>query len=97
MTDYFDKKSLDEFATLARIEIPEHLKPSFSTDLDRILAYVEKLLELNVDKVQPLKHPVELPLKMRPDDVNSSGLGRTIVADSPNPTDDFFTIPPVID
>ena len=48
---------IDKVADLARIALSDEEKTRFSSQLDSILGYVEKLGELDTSDVQPMAHP----------------------------------------
>jgi aspartyl-tRNA(Asn)/glutamyl-tRNA(Gln) amidotransferase subunit C len=49
-----DKKTVDEIAHLARLEFEDAAKEEIIKDMNRMLAFVDKLNELNTDGVEPL-------------------------------------------
>ncbi len=47
---------IDYVANLARIELTEEEKTLFGSQLDQILAYIEKLNTVDIDGVEPMAH-----------------------------------------
>ena len=51
-----DKKTVEYVAQLARINLSEEEKSSLGKQLSKILDYIDKLKELDTDKVSPLRN-----------------------------------------
>ena len=60
------KKEVQNVAKLARLNITKE-EDKFVKELSLILGYVEKLKEVNVNKVKPTSHPFEIENVMRED------------------------------
>lgn len=52
------KKEVEKIAELARLGISEEEKSKFAEDLSLVLGYVQKLSEVNVEKVEPMTGPL---------------------------------------
>ncbi len=61
------KKEVQHVAKLARLNMAKKEEDKFTKELSLILDYVEKLKEVNVDKVKPTSHPFEIENVMRED------------------------------
>ncbi|NQV13077.1 MAG: Asp-tRNA(Asn)/Glu-tRNA(Gln) amidotransferase subunit GatC [Parcubacteria group bacterium] len=58
---------VEHIAKLARIELDEKDKKTFSTQLTEILQYIKKLEEVDTDDVEPTAHVTQLKNIMRHD------------------------------
>ena len=54
MANKIDIKTVDEVAHLARLEFNDASKAEILNDMNRMLAFVDKLSELNTENVTPL-------------------------------------------
>ena len=54
MAQKIDIKTVDEVAHLARLEFSEEGKTEILNDMNRMLAFVDKLNEMDTDGVEPL-------------------------------------------
>ena len=83
-------------ATLARLNLlPDEIE-LFTRQLNDILAYVEKLQELDTEKVEPLAHVIPVFNVFREDKVRE-GLEREAALDNaPAQEDGAFLVPRVI-
>ena len=89
-----------QVATLARLELSENEVKTFSSQLSQIIKYVEKLQEVDVQGVEPLSHPIDLPTPLRPDVVfasptDSEGKPKVLQA-APEVLYDGFKVPPIL-
>ena len=62
-----------------------------------MLAYVEKLNELNTDSVEPMAHAVEVPAPMREDRVTNEANTEALLQNAPAREGDFFRVPKIIE
>jgi len=92
-----DDRQLNHVALLARLNLrPEEREP-LRRDLSEILAYVEKLKEVDVTNIEPTSHA--LPQKnVFIGDEATARLGKDDVLDNaPGRSGDLFKVPRVID
>ena len=61
------KEQTKHIAKLARIKLDEKEIEKYQGELSKILDYIEKLKEVNVEGIQPMSHPVEIKNVMRED------------------------------
>ncbi len=61
------KEQTKHIAKLARIELNKKEIEKYQEELSKILDYIEKLKEVNVEGIQPMSHPVEIKNVMRED------------------------------
>ena len=91
------KKDVEAVAALARLTFTEEEKERFTDTLNDILAYMDKLSELDTDDVEPLTHILPVENVMRPDEVAPSFDQDTALANAPKHARGFFVIPRVIE
>ena len=58
---------------------------------------LEKLNELNTDKVDPLTSIIDASLKSRPDEAKNEKIRDQILKNSPEKNQEFFVVPKVIE
>jgi len=79
------KEEVEHIAKLARIEFSDAELETMRKDLSSILDYFEKLKEVNVDKIEPTTHSVELrnvTRKDSPEELNDE-LAESLIRLSP--------------
>ncbi len=89
-------KDVEYIAKLARLEYSDDEKKIFTEQFNTILAYIDKLNELNTDEIEPLSHVIELSNVMREDEVKPSLPVDEVLKNAPSKTDSFFKVPKVI-
>ncbi len=87
---------VERIAKLARLEFTEAEKEKFTHQLNQILAYIEKLNELDTTNVEPLSQVIELKNVFREDEVKPSYPREEMLQNAPSRTDKHFKVPKVI-
>lgn len=97
MAQKIDIKTVDEIAHLARLEFNDEAKGEILNDMNRMLAFVDKLNELNTDNVEPLIYMTEERSVMREDEVKVTLTQEEALKNAPKKDSDYFKVPKVID
>lgn len=84
-------------ARLARLHLSDEELERMRAQLDAILAYVDKLRELDVEGVEPTSHAVPLLDVMRDDDVGPCLSQEAALANAPDRAGEFFRVPRIIE
>jgi aspartyl-tRNA(Asn)/glutamyl-tRNA(Gln) amidotransferase subunit C len=91
------RAEVEHVANLARLELSDEEKETFTGQMDAILAYVEKLNELDTTSIVPTAHAVPMENAFR-DDLESPSIGvKNAMANAPDRADGFFRVPKVIE
>tara|TARA_B100001250_G_scaffold347932_1_gene318411 strand:+ start:208 stop:495 length:288 start_codon:yes stop_codon:yes gene_type:complete len=92
-----DLKTVKHISKLARISVNEEKANKLAGDLNSIFNFIEKLNELQTDKVEPLTSIAETTLRFREDKVKSQNIKEKILKNSPDENKDFFVVPKVVE
>ena len=92
-----DKDTVKHIAKLARISLDEKKINSLSKDLSSIIEFIEKLNELNTEKIAPLTSIIDASLRSRKDEVSDDKIRDQILKNSPEKNEEFFVVPKVIE
>ena len=94
------KKEVEKIAELARLGISEEEKEKFAEDLSLVLGYVNKLSEVNVEKVEPMTGGTNLESVTRKDDdskdISDPKMREEILTAAPDRQDDYFKVPSIL-
>jgi aspartyl-tRNA(Asn)/glutamyl-tRNA(Gln) amidotransferase subunit C len=90
------EKLLDELAHLARLQFTDEEKVELKKDLQKMIAFVEKLNEVNTEGVEPLLHLSNEVNILREDEVKGSISREEALLNAPVKDDAFFKVPKVI-
>ncbi|MDQ7053687.1 MAG: Asp-tRNA(Asn)/Glu-tRNA(Gln) amidotransferase subunit GatC [candidate division KSB1 bacterium] len=83
-------------AALAKLEFDEVELQAMQQDLEKIVSYVEKLKELDVDDVPETSHVLNLHNVMREDRARTWLSNEEALANAPEKKQGFFSVPKVI-
>jgi aspartyl-tRNA(Asn)/glutamyl-tRNA(Gln) amidotransferase subunit C len=87
---------VENAARLARIRLGEDEVSQLASDLERIVGYVEQLMALDVEGVEPMVQPTSLPCPRRADEAGEV-VGRKALLGSHGYDDGLVRVPRVID
>lgn len=87
---------VEKLALLSRLQFNETEKEEIRNDLQRMIGFVEKLNELNLDGVEPLLHMTEEVNVLRDDAVKGSVSREEGLMNAPAHDKEFFKVPKVI-
>jgi len=90
-------KTIKHISKLSRISVDDKKAKKLEGDLNSIFEFIEKLNELETDKVEPLTSIAETTLKFRTDEVKSKDIRNQILKNSPEKNEDFFVVPKVVE
>ena len=90
-------KTIKHITKLSRISVDDKKAKKLEGDLKSIFEFIEKLNELDTDKVEPLTSIAETTLKFRTDEVKSKDIRNQILKNSPEKNEDFFVVPKVVE
>ena len=87
---------VDKVAHLARLKFDDSEKESIKKDLQNMIAFADKLNELNLDGVEPMIHMSDEVNVLRDDIVKGSVSREDALKNAPEHDDKFFNVPKVI-
>jgi len=92
-----DEAQVRKVAKLSRLDLTDAEVEEFTGQLSAILDYVEKMNELDTEKVEPLAHCLPINNVFR-DDVAGESLGtEKTLANAPQRDGEFFKVPKILD
>ena len=97
MADDTNQFDVSYVAHLARMHLSDAEKVKISAQLKDILAYVAKLNELDVSKVEPTAHATPLANVLRPDVVRPSIDPAKVLRNAPEQARDLFIVPKIVE
>ena len=91
-----DTKMIDELAHLARLRFDENEKEGIRNDLEKMVAFVEKLQSVDTKDVKPLLFINKETNVLREDNIQGSVSNEQALLNSPIQDARFFKVPKVI-
>jgi aspartyl-tRNA(Asn)/glutamyl-tRNA(Gln) amidotransferase subunit C len=92
-----DAATVRRIAKLARIRVEEAEVAVLAAELNGILGYVAQLDEVDVTGVAPLSGGAQMAMRLREDVVTDGEMAEKILANAPERSGDFFTVPKVVE
>ena len=92
-----DISTVKNIALLARIRIAEEELEPLAGELSAIIGWVEQLAEVNTDGVEPMSSVAEMTLFQREDVVSDGNCRDAALANAPEPADEFYAVPKVVE
>ena len=92
-----DLKTIKHISKLSRISVDEQKAEKLAGDLNSIFEFIEKLNELNTDKVEPLTSILNQSLRPRKDQISDGKIREKILKNSPKKNEEFFVVPKVVE
>lgn len=84
-------------ARLARLALTPEEKERMRAQLDAILAYIDKLSELDIEGVEPTSHVIPMTNVMREEEPRPPFPKEEMLANAPEQEGDFFRVPRIIE
>ena len=97
MANKVDKDTVEKIAHLARLEFNDAEKEEIIKDLNNMLAFVEKLNELNTDGIEPLVYMTDETDHLREDEVKTEITQKEALQNAPKHDSDYFKVPKVVE
>lgn len=97
MANKLDIKTVDEIAHLARLEFDETSKTEILNDMNRMLSFIDKLSELDTEKIEPLIYMTQETNILRPDAPEVTLTQKEALKNAPKKDSDYFKAPKVIE
>ena len=87
---------IEKLAHLSRLQFNDAEKEEIKNDLQRMIAFVEKLNELDLEGVEPLLHMSDEVNVLREDEIKGSISREEALKNAPGHDEKFFKVPKVI-
>jgi aspartyl-tRNA(Asn)/glutamyl-tRNA(Gln) amidotransferase subunit C len=93
-----DESVVRHIAKLSRLKLDEKELTKFSSQLEVILSYIDKLNEVDTSKVQPTSHAASsIENVFRKDELKPSLTPEEALKNAPKKTNGYFIVPKVIE
>ena len=89
-------KDVEHIAALARLEFDEAKKQQLVKDLNTMLAYIDKLNEVDTSHVEPLAQIGSMENALREDEARPSPSQDDMMQNAPDRSGSLFRVPKVI-
>ncbi|HEV8724637.1 MAG TPA: Asp-tRNA(Asn)/Glu-tRNA(Gln) amidotransferase subunit GatC [Candidatus Binatia bacterium] len=91
------RDEVQRVAVLARLRLTPQEETQLTEQLDHILAYMEKLAELDTSNIEPFSHEADAVNAFREDRVTNRPNADALLANAPDRDNTFFKVPKIIE
>lgn len=91
------QQDVARIAKLARIAVTEAELEAVGGDLNRIFGLIEKMQAVNTEGIEPMAHPQDVSLRLRPDAVTAENRREAFQAVAPQVENGLYLVPKVIE
>ena len=91
-----DQTLIDKLAKLSQLEFNSDAKAKMEDDLNKILAFVDKLDEVDTNNIEPLIYLNEDTNKLREDEIGEHLPKEKALKNAPSKDSDYFKVPTVL-
>jgi aspartyl-tRNA(Asn)/glutamyl-tRNA(Gln) amidotransferase subunit C len=91
------KADVEYVAGLAQLTLDDATKDRLVGEMGDVLAYMDKLNELNTDGIEPMMHAMEMTNVYREDEVQPSLEREDALANAPDNDGEYFLVPKILD
>lgn len=92
-----EKSTVDQLAELCKLEFNDIEKEKIAGDLEKIVGFIEKLNELDVEHVEPLVYMSDEVNVLRPDEVKQDLELKDVLENAPKKDSDYIRVPKVLE
>jgi len=93
-----DEKITKKIANLAKIELSAEELLEYSNDISKILSWIDQLKKVDVQNIDPVTSVTDNKLFEREDNKYKSNIEKEdILLNAPDKSNDYFTVPKVIE
>lgn len=97
MSGALTREDVKKVAVLARLKLSEAEIDSLTTQMGKILGFVESLNEVQTDGVEPMVHAMELRNVFRADEARPSLPREEALKNAPKTDGKYFLVPQILD
>ena len=92
-----DKQTVQTIAHLARLKIEDDEIEKYQSELSKILDLVQQMEACDTAGVEPMTHPFDATMRLRPDEISESNQRDKFQESAPSTEDGLYLVPKVID
>ena len=97
MSTVLTQEQVEKVAMLARLKLNQGEIEMLTSQLGKVLEYVDILNEVNTDDVEPMAHAVELSNVFREDEPRESLPRERSLSNAPKTDGRFFLVPQILE
>ncbi|MDO4554442.1 MAG: Asp-tRNA(Asn)/Glu-tRNA(Gln) amidotransferase subunit GatC [Lachnospiraceae bacterium] len=97
MANVISDETIEYVGILAKLELSEEEKEQAKSDMAKMLDYIDKLNELNTEKVEPMTHIFPVNNVFRDDVVVNGDEREAMLSNAPEQKDGSYVVPQTVE
>ncbi|MFP3152984.1 Asp-tRNA(Asn)/Glu-tRNA(Gln) amidotransferase subunit GatC [Lachnospiraceae bacterium ZAX-1] len=97
MADIISNETIEYVGILAKLELSKEAQEQARVDMGKMLAYIDKLNELDTQNVEPMSHVFPITNVFREDIVTNGDNREQIIFNAPGQKDGCFQVPKTVE
>lgn len=93
----FAEMDVKKVAALARLEVADEDVPTYERELASIFEMIQKIQEIDTSNIEPMSHPKDIELRLRPDQVTEPDQRAELQQIAPATENGLYLVPKVLD
>ena len=93
----FTEMDVKKVAALARLEVADQDVPTYERELASIFEMIQKIQEIDTSNIEPMSHPKDIELRLRPDQVTEPDQRAELQQIAPATENGLYLVPKVLD
>ena len=90
------RRDVDHIAELARLNLSEEERERMTRELGSILAYIDEVMAVDTEGVEPLHHVLDMTNVFREDVPGKCLTREEALKNAPDRTEEYFRVPRVV-
>ena len=91
------RQDVAHIAHLARLAVSDEETADYVAKLSRIIELVDQLKQVDTRGVEPMAHPLDMPQRLRPDEITERDQRELIQRNAPQAESGLYLVPRVIE
>ena len=93
----YTEMDVKKVAALARLEVADEDVPTYERELASIFEMIQKIQDIDTSNIEPMSHPKDIELRLRPDQVTEPDQRAELQQIAPATENGLYLVPKVLD
>ena len=91
------RTDISVIAALAQLDLEDHKAESYVQEMTDILAMIQQMQKIDTSTIDPMPHPQDIQLRLRPDELTEPEPRVELQSIAPSTEQGFYLVPKVLD
>ncbi len=90
-------KDINIIASLAQLELEDSAMETYAQEMTDILAMIQQMQQIDTSSIEPMPHPQDIQLRLRPDEITEPDQRSELQSIAPSTDEGLYLVPKVLD